>query len=369
MDLKIVKISQLIVILMCSLLVSCSDLSEAEKLIEEQEEKEEETNEENKKNNLVNKVKKKASPKKALKKREDNLITIRTKMTEISDNKDNFSEDKVALSLTSVTKYSIQMEGCLSGYQHITTEQSPQIRAYKFDSNCLAKLLFFEYDGITYNPSTSDPFTTWQVGDKATFEDENDPGNVLYVTVISTLNNPILGTEVVNYAIYHEVNIGDNRDILDVTLGPQGVHKKKNPDPNPTFEIVTVNLIGETLTGGFQVEVILNCLTMMVGDVCGNYNLADTTYILIQDTYNDAPRQNDLKSKHNNSEVAIDLNFDKLLPGEMGATNGGFKTTTGTEILTTPDDVHLNPNMIFSIEGLNESWQYFNVDVVVQSTF
>lgn len=344
--------------LLCTFLLSCSEL---EDYMEDQETKQDESSSESNTNQVT------TPPITNI--RNSSLVDISTRMTEVKYNFDSLSQDAASLSLTTVSKYTIRMENCLSGYTHDTTELDPNIRAYKFDSNCLAKLLTFEYDNITYVPTASDPFTSWQVGDSAFFEDENDANNTLYVKVLATLSNPILGTEVVNYGIYHNVNVGDNRNILDVTLGAQGTATKQKVQTVPTFEIVTVNLIGETLTGGFQVEVIVNCSTMMSGDVCGDYNLADTTYALGQDTYGGAPKRNDLNSLHNSSGVAVDLNFDKLLPGEMGATNGGFKTTTGANILTTPDDVHLNPNMILSIEGLAESWQYFNVDVVIQSNF
>ena len=64
----------------------------------------------------------------------------------------------------SATAYSLTIDSCASGYTTTVDENSPTVKAYKFDRDCLAKLTTFTINGITYNPDSADLFTTWQAG-------------------------------------------------------------------------------------------------------------------------------------------------------------------------------------------------------------
>ena len=51
--------------------------------------------------------------------------------------------------------------------------------------------------------------------------------------------------------------------------------------------------------------------------------------------------------------------------GDLFGFNGGFNTKVGASVLTGPDQMHLNPNMMMVLEAADTSYLYINVDVTV----
>lgn len=340
-------------VFLCLNILACSDFKKEEDKVEEA--KAEATQTEERYSPVTGKISVKSKP------RQEKLVEVKTGLDQRKT-----SLNKMSFSLINeASKYSISLDNCLSGYSSTSTELNPSMQAYKFDSNCLAKLESFEFQGRTYIPSNSNPFTTWQVGDVAVFEDQVSPSNTFFVEVMATLSSPIVGAEEVYYEFYEDTQLGGNGSILEATIGAQAVNAKGQDTP-PDFSPITANFIGETPGGGFTLEFILNCNTVMVGDICGGVDLQDIRYILVEDIYGGSPSRGELKNIHA-SDVAIDLATEKLLPGEQNANNGGFKTTVGLNILATPDDVANNKNMILSLEANGDSYQYFNFDIETTS--
>ena len=128
------------------------------------------------------------------------------------------TENKSSLLLADATAFTMQLEGCASGYTSSATETDPSLLAYKFDRDCLAKLASFQINGVTYVPSAADPFTTGLAGDTAVFEDSTAPTNLISVKVVTQLDNPISGTEPVAYS-FSQITKGDDENIADSVVG------------------------------------------------------------------------------------------------------------------------------------------------------
>lgn len=106
--------------------------------------------------------------------------------------------------------YVMDLVGCLSGYSITTTEVSPNLKVYRFDRNCKAKLVEIVIDGHTLIPTVSDPFTTWDANDTATFDEVGEAGAfAVDVIVISQLADPVTGAETIEYQIRDILGGGD----------------------------------------------------------------------------------------------------------------------------------------------------------------
>src|SRR5690606_34697779 len=114
----------------------------------------------------------------------------------------------------------IELVDCLSGHSATVTKANVAgLEVYRYDRECLAKLNEFTYGGKVYKPTATDPFTTWQAGDTALFDEDGEPGtNPLQVIVLSTLSDPVSGTDVISYG-FSEIATGQAREILWTTVG------------------------------------------------------------------------------------------------------------------------------------------------------
>ena len=98
--------------------------------------------------------------------------------------------------------YVMDLVGCQSGYAVTTTEVQPNLKVYRFDRNCKARLVQIVIEGHTLIPTIADPFTTWDANDKATFDEVGEAGTfAVEVIVISQLSDPVTGGDVIEYQI------------------------------------------------------------------------------------------------------------------------------------------------------------------------
>jgi len=259
--------------------------------------------------------------------------------------------------VASATAFDISLEGCATGYTSTADEGSTALQVYKFDRGCKAKLTGFEYGGRTYIPTVADPFTTWNAGDSALFDEAGFPGtNAITVNVISQLADPVSGTEAIVYQ-FSEIVKGADESILEATVG--AAHTLTvDSQPPPSFTIHSVEFLGVTAAGAGQFRFTMECTTALVVDECENVDMADLTYKLVQDTYADTMNIAEANALFPAGETAVTLPGDRTAPGGV-TTNGGFISAT----IDGPNAMATNPNMIFIIQANNTSYQYFNVDV------
>lgn len=260
--------------------------------------------------------------------------------------------------LGSATTFDISLEDCATGYTSTADQDSTALLVYKFDRGCKAKLTGFEYNGLTYEPTVADPFTTWDANDVALFDEAGEPGtNAVVVKVLSQLADPVSGTEAVVYQ-FSELIKGADEDLLDTTVSA-GHSMTVDSQPPPSFTIKSIDFVAVNAGGGGQFDIVLECTENIgVTDVCEDVDMADLTYKLIEDTYGSTLTIGQANAIFPADETAVAMPGDREAPGGA-TTNGGFHTIT----LDGPDQLALHPNMIFIIQAADTSYQYFNIDI------
>jgi len=278
-------------------------------------------------------------------------------------------QDTNALRLAAATSFKMSLEGCASGlaYSNIT-EATPNVDVYKYDQNCLIKLNSFVFNGIEYIPSSGDPFTTWLAGDIATFEDKNNPQNKIRVLVSTQLDNPISGTEAVAYT-FVEIAAGLDKQIAKQVVGARHELSVGGQDATP-LTIAAVSYTGMTAQGAGKFVFTLECGSAVTGSApnlsCNGTALSNLKYRLVKDTFGGTLTYEQAQALFDGSEQTV-ADADKLGVGAGGTTNGGFVTKSGASILTGPNQMHLNPQMILIVQAGGASYRYFNVDVTTLS--
>lgn len=262
-----------------------------------------------------------------------------------------------SFALASATTFDISLEGCATGYTSTADENSTALQVYKFDLGCKAKLTQFTYGGRTYTPTVADPFTSWNAGDIATFDDAGNPGpNAVTVKVVSQLADPVSGNEAIVYS-FSELVKGADKALMEAMLGAS--HSMTvDSQPPPNYTIAQVQFVGINNNGGGQFIFTLDCTAAMTGDVCQQVDQADTTYKLVEDTYNSTMVIGDANALFPAGETAITLPADQEAAAGL-TPHGGFHTVT----LDGPDQMALHPHMILILQAADTSYQYFNVDV------
>jgi hypothetical protein len=262
--------------------------------------------------------------------------------------------------------WTIQMTDCLSGYGATVTEANLDgLEVYHFDRGCLVKLTQFTYGEKTYVPTAGDPFTTWQAGDTATFDEVGEPGiTPLRLTIVSTLGNPVSGSDSVTYG-WHNLASGNDRDILWTTVGATGQIQDGGSLP-PSFTIKSIELTGTTAGEGGAFQFVLECTaTIGITNVCESVDFADLDYKLIEDTYGSSIDEATGDAIFATAGTAVTLPDDRVAPGNLGTTNGGIVTIS----LEGPDNMTSKPNMLLVIRSYGVSYQYFNADVAVTASY
>jgi len=274
-------------------------------------------------------------------------------------------QQRSGLRLAAATSFQMSLEGCASGlsYPNIT-EANANIDVYKYDQGCLVKLNSFAYNGITYTPSAGDPFTTWLAGDIAIFEDALNPNNKLRVIVNSQLSSPVAGTESISYS-FGQVAAGADKLLAKQVVGDRHELSVSGQDATP-MTISGVSFVGMTAQGAGQFIFTLECGQVVTGAIpnlsCAGTPLANIKYRLVKDTFGGVLSYDQAAAIFNGSELAI-ADGERLAPGQGGTTNGGFISKSGASVLTGPNQMHSNPNMILILQAGGVSYRYFNVDV------
>lgn len=256
-----------------------------------------------------------------------------------------------SFSLAPADAYNLSLDGCVSGFTATATEATVGgLQVYKFDQNCLAKLTSFQTGGITYaatNPGATD-FTTWLAGDNATFTDAGGT-NSIGVSVVTQLDNPVSGTEPIQYAFSVAV-AGTGNTVADTTVGASHTVTVAGDNP-PDVEVFANAFVGMTATGAGQFTFDMECQAAIAGNLCSGDDMTAWTWLLVEDTYGGSPTLTDL---------------DALTPAGTGVVSGAINVNGGitSPTLNGPDQIHLKPNMILVIKN-GVSYKYFNVDVTV----
>ena len=260
--------------------------------------------------------------------------------------------------------YSITVDSCISGLTATINQGSGSVSVYKYDRDCLAKLTTFTYDGATYEPTSSDPFTTWQAGDEAIFENTLDSNDLMYVSLVSTLSTPVVGSETISYTFASTLQGASSSGILQATLGV-GSDLIDGSQSVPPFSIYEMRFTGITSSNEGEFEFTFECDISIVGTDCDGVDLSNVTYVLVEDTYSSAPSHANAETACSGGSTSIDTVTEKLATGEGGTTNGGFVTKSGASVLVGPQTLTSKPNMIIFLKaaGATNSYRYFNVDI------
>lgn len=290
--------------------------------------------------------------------------------------------------VTAAVSYSVTLTGCASGY---TETSSTTLSPYNFDVGCYAKLTQFVYDGtdnFTYTQTAAgasafnpDNRTGYLAGEQAVFatDDVGAPTHKtkLRVYVEQQLSNAITAGDAVIYRFSH-IEKGSDKTILKSTIDRDGTTVTVTSVAPPSFTLDTANLVNITATGAGEWEFILQCSANISGAgddrVCAQVDMFDNLRVkLVEDSWSSSPTVTDLESAFGtaaNSGNAIATG--DIHDAGTTTVKGGFKTpnTGEANVLTGPDQMHLNPNMILILRSEDSgqySWQYFNVDVDVNN--
>ena len=278
----------------------------------------------------------------------------------------NSQEATNIFSLVDATAFSIELTDCLSGYTTTVTETNVDgLEIYNYDRECKAKLTQFSVNGRTYIPTVGDPFTTWQSGDSAVFDEVGEPGNFpLKMVVLSTLGDPVNSSDKITYG-WATIAEGSTNEILWSTIGASGDVQHLTNLP-PSFSIRSIEFLGLTAGEGGLFRLVLECtVTIGITNICNLVDLAELDYKLVEDTYSGSIDKTAGDAIFSTPGVPVTLPSERVAPGDSGTTKGGFITVT----IDGPDNLASNPNMLFVIRSYEQSFQYFNLDVTVSTTY
>ena len=226
------------------------------------------------------------------------------------------------------------MDSCISGLTATINQGSGSVNVYKYDRNCLAKLTSFTYDSATYTPSSSDPFTTWVEGDEAIFENTIDSNDLMYVSLVSTLSTPVVGSETISYSFASTLQGASSSGILQASID-SGANLIDGAQSEPPFLIYEMRFTGITAQNAGEFEFTFECDASQVGTDCDGVDLTDVSYVLVEDTYSSTPSHANAESAFSGGGTSIDTGSEKLDTGQGGTTNGGFVTKSGASVLVT----------------------------------
>ena len=273
-------------------------------------------------------------------------------------------EKPMALHLASAQSFSMSIGGCISGHTAKIQESSTTFKAYLGDQGCLVKLESFTTATGTWTMSSSDPFTDYLEGDVAIFEGSTSREVSLRVEVIHQLSSPIKKSDKVTYSFTQLSDRGTqpiSQDILTKShsLSVEGWGA-------PTLSINNISFLGLTEDGAGRFKFQMACNTPIQGStadaLCGEFQLQQINYVLVQDTYDGYLSLEDAQHIFASTTKRVN-DKDVITVDTEGILNGGFNT----KALAGPASMHDNPNMILIFSGLKKSFLYYNVDVSILS--
>jgi hypothetical protein len=273
-----------------------------------------------------------------------------------------------SFNLADATSFTVILTGCASGQTGTATQSDPSLGVYKFDQSCVGQLTSFQFNGSTYTPDPSDGFESYAIGDSATFIDALNPNNKFRVVVTSQLNSPISGTESISYS-FSQILAGDDQKFAEeVVSAPHTV--SVSGIGAPAFKVKELSYVGMTAQGAGQFQFKLECDATLTGTggttACQDNLLSSLRYKLVKDTFGGVLDITQAASLFTTGGISIDPT--EVIPvGNGSLPKGGFMTppAADAEVLTGPNQMHLNPNMLLVIEASATSYTYYNVDVSI----
>ena len=278
----------------------------------------------------------------------------------------NSQQASQVFSLTATTAFTIELTDCLSGYTTTVTEATTDgLEIYAYDRACKAKLTQFRANDRDYVPTSGDPFTTWQPGDSATFDEVGEPGNFpLKMVVLSTLGDPVTTNDKITYG-WSTIAEGSTNAILWSTIGLSGDVQHLTNLP-PAFSIRSIEFLGLTPGEGGEYRLVLECTaTIGITNDCNAVDMSELDYKLVEDTYGGTIDKAAGDAIFSTPGDPVTLPTDRVAPGDSGTAKGGFVTV----VLDGPDNLASKPNMLFVIRSYEQSFQFFNLDVTVSATY
>lgn len=191
-------------------------------------------------------------------------------------------QDHDQLGLTEgLSNFLVEAVGCQSSYQPSATLNSPSLKLYLGDTNCVAKLEIFYLGSAEYRPVGIPNFA---LNNTVTFKGTKNEGE-LTVKVVSQLNSPISASESVVFE-FSQVQEHEGA-IVHPIYNPTSVSVNGGIPPEMSMQAQYVGLVA-----GFpQLQFTLHCTaatssTSEGPTSCGSNLYSDMKYALVRDPSN-----------------------------------------------------------------------------------
>lgn len=300
-------------------------------------------------------------------------IQVASKAPPVASSADGTMGQETEFSLfENMSHFNLEISGCASGYTALFDKSTMnQIKLFKNDQNCLAKLLgFTSADGTIYTPKSGFGFTTYLQGDSATFINSSLTKSVR-VTVSAQLSTPIASGDTIDYRFSSLNQNLDSKTILKPTWDAAAIIIKQ-PAFAPQVQIRHVRLTGLNTTAKKGLfDVYIECNIKMVSGRCNGVDNDDLKFDLNLDASNNCSAQTPSNCE---AKVTRERGATVVNPGDPILPNGGFILTE----IDTPVALVDSKNMIFSVKRLanrsanpptKESILAWNFDLELQATF
>lgn len=234
----------------------------------------------------------------------ESIYYIKTKLTQKSLSLSLLGNLQLAAPASVVpTSYVVNLSGCASGLTG-NNGTTGQLNVHLKDTGCLGKLTSFVINGTTYQPigSNAVPFTTWAVGNTATFQGSS-ASDLIYVQVISQLSSPIQLTDTVSYEFYYN-NLGTNNNGSAAVSNSDTISIGGQDAPNFSLSSGNITFNGVDINGSGIFTFTLTCVNgpMLTG--------ANPSYKTICPT---------LSGGTTGVDVGVNFSY-KLIAGSVGGT-------------------------------------------------
>jgi hypothetical protein len=140
----------------------------------------------------------------------------------------------------------------------------------------------------------------------------------------------------------------------------------------PSYTVKSIEFVSFSGTEAGQFKFVMECTaTIGITNTCVSVPFANVDYLLVQDTKGSNPTKAQLNAifaaqiAAGNIPKVITVPADRVAPGALGTTNGGFQTV----ILTGPVPLATKPNMYLLLRSYGVSYKYFNIDVTTAPVY
>lgn len=271
------------------------------------------------------------------------------------------------------------------GYNLSTSSSKPLgLNLYADNPNCIVKLIDFKIGNTTYAAAGPNaiPFTTWQVGDVAVFQNVDGSMDLVQVTVMSQVSTS--GVDSNDAVAYEYVGLTSTTTVTNTAgQGQAGanVMVTASGEAIPNFSIADARFLNVNPNGSANLAFSLECGVPMTGDSVDTYTCdsqvlqSELDYVLVPDIYSHGSLQvseaNAAFSQYTPHSIAslivppggLDLESNVLQ-------NGGFYTSEVTPLVTGANPItHGGLNNVLIIRhkdiasGLARSYRYFYVEI------